>query len=767
MKFTTHRWILIVFFALGVVYSLVVPPFEASDELWHYPMVKYIADHWALPVQVPGEETPWRQEGSQPPLYYLIGAGATFWINTADMDTVRHLNPHVDNGVATPDGNVNLVVHDPAREAFPWRGTVLAIHIVRLISVTLGTLAVYLTYRIGQAVCPDRPELAWGAAAVQAFTPMVVFIAGAVNNDNLAIPLFSLTLLMLIRLAEQETWSTSRAARQYLALGSVLGLAALTKLGWPALAALTALVVGIRAARRRSWGEFFLGGVATLLPLLLIAGWWYLRNWRLYGDPLGLNVFKVILGTREVPADLAQLWRERHSFMAGYWGNFGGLNLPMPAWVYAALDVLTGGALLGLVVGGIRRIVTREKREGLPVATLPFVLCLLWGAGVILPWALSWARDTWSSQGRLIFSALPVWSLLLVLGWSGWFPARWGREAVAGPVLFLLTLAVIAPWAWIRPAYAPPEALSEAAVATIPRPVEVDFGGTMRLLGVALESDDHAPVFPGDDVAVTLYWEALAPADRDYTVFVHLLGEGERPVAQRDTFPGLGRLSTRTLTPGMRWADRYVLRLPETTYAPDHAQIEVGVYDRTTGARLPVRGTGLASSEATADNVRFGRVEIRRRTADVPNPLTIRFDDHLALVGYDLDRVAVAPGGAITVTLYWQGLRPMEENYNFSVQLIDAAQRKAAQWDGWPQEGAAPTTIWEPGQTVVDPHRLSIAPDVLPGVYELRVTVYALRQVEGERGDVEMTIHHLPVTPLDGRMQSKQITLTTVRVRSP
>ena len=52
---------------------------------------------------------------------------------------------------------------------------------------------------------------------------------------------------------------------------------------------------------------------------MLVAGWWYLRNWRLYGDLLGHNVFLAILGQRDVPADLAQLWRERISFIRGYW----------------------------------------------------------------------------------------------------------------------------------------------------------------------------------------------------------------------------------------------------------------------------------------------------------------------------------------------------------------------------------------------------------------------------------------------------------------
>ncbi len=47
--------ILVIFAALATTYSVIVPPFEASDELWHYPMVKAIADHWALPVQDPAE----------------------------------------------------------------------------------------------------------------------------------------------------------------------------------------------------------------------------------------------------------------------------------------------------------------------------------------------------------------------------------------------------------------------------------------------------------------------------------------------------------------------------------------------------------------------------------------------------------------------------------------------------------------------------------------------------------------------------------------
>ncbi|NDJ36967.1 MAG: hypothetical protein GYB64_20130 [Chloroflexi bacterium] len=126
------------------LYAVFTPLFEMSDELWHYPMVKTLADGNGLPVQDPENVGPWRQEGSQPPLYYYAGAALTFWIDTSDMDEVRRVNPHVDNGVITPDGNTNLIVHNFPQEQFPWGGTTLAVRLVRLLSVAMSTMTVYI-----------------------------------------------------------------------------------------------------------------------------------------------------------------------------------------------------------------------------------------------------------------------------------------------------------------------------------------------------------------------------------------------------------------------------------------------------------------------------------------------------------------------------------------------------------------------------------------------------------------------------------------------
>jgi 4-amino-4-deoxy-L-arabinose transferase-like glycosyltransferase len=744
------------FVLLSGVYSVVVPPFEASDELWHYPMVKTIADNWALPVQDPANVGPWRQEGSQPPLYYVLGALSTLWIDTSDMDEARHLNPHVDIGIATPDGNVNLVVHEPEREAFPWRGTVLAIHVIRFLSVLMAAAGVLLTYLVVREVVPEEPAVALAATAVHAFTPMVVFIAGSVNNDNLVVPLSSLALLMLLRLLRWRGGTLRQAAGHYLLLGVVLGLAALTKASSLALTLLTALVVTVRAVRRGGSAgrrEFVVGAAATLMPLLGIAGWWYVRNLRLYGDPSGLNAFVEILGKRDVPASLCQLWRERASFLAGYWGNFGGLNVPMAGWVYRALNVALAVAGVGVIGLLAESLVTAARGEQphprlAGILNLRFAVCLLWGLGVVIPW-IQWARVTWSSQGRLVFAALPVWSLLLALGWRGWLPRTWGRGVLVACGMALLALSAAAPWVWIQAAYARPEPLTEAEIEGIGQRLEVSFRGTMRLLGYEVAS---ASVRPGGELPVELTWEALGATEEDWTVFVHLLGEHELLVAQRDTFPGLGLLSTTDLEPGFQWADRYVLRVPATAYAPDEAEIEVGLFNARTGERLPISDAG---GEAAGDNVRFGRVAVVAQEGDVPNPVAVNFGGQMLLTGYDLSERRGGPGETITLTLHWRALRSMERNYTVSAQLVDPAQRKAAQHDSWPREGEAPTAAWRRGEALVDAVPLTILPDAGPGAYGVRVVVY-WREGGG--------IAHLPVTPPGGRMQADHVVLTQVRV---
>ncbi|MCD6345498.1 MAG: glycosyltransferase family 39 protein, partial [Anaerolineae bacterium] len=347
--------IVIIFLALGIAYSVLIPSFEVSDELWHFPMVQYIATHWELPVQPlqPGAEAgPWQQEGSQPPLYYGLAALITSGIDTSDMEQAYRFNPQAVLGVV-PEGrhDLNLALHHPSLERFPWHGTILALHLARLFSVVLGAWAIYLGWRLVSTLAPKSQWLPLASAATHAFTPMFIFISASVNNDALVIPLSILALLLMLQTLKGELVFP----KAEFMTGIAVGLAILTKegaLGLLPLAGATSLWIAWHTTDRPAHptGRWLLDFCKRLLawaiPVVLIAGWWYWRNERLYGDWLGLNAFLNVSGTRTFTPGIRELWAERFSFMAAYWGNFGGLNILMPQWIYTTLN-------FGAVVAGV------------------------------------------------------------------------------------------------------------------------------------------------------------------------------------------------------------------------------------------------------------------------------------------------------------------------------------------------------------------------------------------------------------------------------
>src|SRR5690606_36447883 len=134
------------------------------------------------------------------------------------------------------------------------------------------------------------------------------------------------------------------------------------------------LVVSLRL---KDWRPLIVGGLVASGLTVVIAGWWYLRNIQLYGDPTGLNRFLEIVGRRAIPANAAQLWAERDSFTRAFWGFFGGVNVALPDVVYTVFNVIGGAGIvsaIGFIVNGIVR------KSGVRSAPtwLPHAVTLLW-----------------------------------------------------------------------------------------------------------------------------------------------------------------------------------------------------------------------------------------------------------------------------------------------------------------------------------------------------------------------------------------------------
>ncbi|MHB1294786.1 MAG: glycosyltransferase family 39 protein [Anaerolineae bacterium] len=739
--------ILLVYLALGAAYSVVNPVLESPDEVRHYPYVKHLADGRGLPVQGQGDAA-WEQEGSQPPLYYALAAALTFWIDTDDLDEVRTLNPHVKVGEPGAPDNKNILVHGPA-EAFPWHGAVLAIHLVRGLSLLLGAGTILCTCALARTLFPQRRGLALGAAALNAFLPMFVFLSSSVNNDNLVTLLSSLALLMLARCATGEG-----RLRGLAPLGVVLGLACLAKLSALALLPLAALVLAIWHQRtwraggsRDAWGALwrFLGdGLRVGLPVLAIAGWWYLRNLLLYGDPTGLSAMLSVVGGRMAESTLADRWREFIGLAMSFWGVFGAFNVLMrPVWIYQVLHVL---GLMGL--GGCLWACVRARRGGWNGSWV-LAIPVLW-VGMVSVSLARWTTLTMGSQGRLLFPALAPLCIGLALGWSAWFPRRVRAWAPALGAGLLLALSAVAPSAVIAPAYARPRLLSPADIPASARPVRADLGEGMRLLAYEAHPADLAA---GEDVSLTLYWECLRPMDADYSVFVHLLGANARIIGQSDSYPGGGTYPTSQWEPGAVFADRYVVRAAESAIPTAQVQVAVGAYDLAAGTRLPILD---AQGTPAGDRCLLAALPFHASGPAVWTPAGYQLGDDVALEAYALEADHAIPGTPLVVWLRWRALRDVQVNYSVFAHLLGADGQPVAHQDNWPQDGGYPTALWRAGEVVEDRYALVVDPAAAPGACALVVGMY------------DQALAYLPVVDGSGiglgtRANLCQVMVTTAR----
>jgi len=112
---------------------------------------------------------------------------------------------------------------------------------------------------------------------------------------------------------------------------------------------------------------------------------------------------------------------------------------------------------------------------------------------------------------------------------------------------------------------------------------EGSLGRLVRLVGYGLSANS---VRPGDSFTLVLYWQALAPIDKSYTVFAHLLDSENQVRAQKDSPPLGGARPTIGWVPGEFIIDEYEL-VVEVDVPLGEYLLEVGMYEASTGERLP------------------------------------------------------------------------------------------------------------------------------------------------------------------------------------
>ncbi len=299
-------------------------------------------------------------------------------------------------------------------------------------------------------------------------------------------------------------------------------------------------------------------------------------------------------------------------------------------------------------------------------------------------------------------------------------------------------------YAWL---YKVPEAVPEE-VYPFERTTLVDLNDKVRLLGydvgeLTVETDGKAYL------PLTLYWQNLGPLDANYRLYLKLINGAYHIWGQQEGYPLWDGFMTST------WQEGVVIR--------DDHQIEIllgtppGAYQVTINWLEPY--SGLSLQPTGGGDLLLEPFDIPPRpppaieSLGIEHPMTAKLGGQVRFLGYNLEG-DFRPGDTLHLTLFWQALAEMGENYTVFTHLTDGEGGIGGQKDNQPVDGFYPTGGWTAGEIVRDQYDLIFSPEAPPGSYRLVVGMY--RAQTGERLTVEQ----------DGILPNDKIVLDEFVVRS-
>lgn len=245
-------------------------------------------------------------------------------------------------------------------------------------------------------------------------------------------------------------------------------------------------------------------------------------------------------------------------------------------------------------------------------------------------------------------------------------------------------------------------------------------------------------------VDVRVAWRTAHALPQNVKYSLRLTERGGAPIfeTQFDNQPGLG-YQPSVAWPSGAWVEDWLpLYLPEAgamPFAPPYVLL-VQLYDGQSGERLLTRRLGELVGESSA-SLTFRPTERLFALPDtaVPPETELLFapsptaEPLIALCGTEI----ISTNETLDITLYWEALRPIPQDYTHFVHLLNPATgQPIAQHDAMPRNNTYPTSQWLAGEVVAD--RLMVPLATVPaGVYPLSVGLYRgeMRlQLVGETG---------------------------------
>jgi 4-amino-4-deoxy-L-arabinose transferase-like glycosyltransferase len=261
-------FVVLLWVALFCHNTRLLPKNYGFDASAHLEYIRYLQNHWALPLPDFGWET------FQPPLYYGVSA---ILLST-----------------------LGLTVADVAS------GTVL-----RGLAMFLGVAQFILIFLILRRLFPGQLGRPLVGLALAAFLPMNLYMAHYVTNEMLAATLATTALWLCFRLLPMEKMPATGCAL----LGLSLGLGLLAKITCALLVPFTVVALAGKLIAQRSAPAVWWRTLGLMLAVFLaVCGWYYAWIWLHCGSPF--------VGNWDANSRF-HLWQDNGYHTAGDFTRFG------------------------------------------------------------------------------------------------------------------------------------------------------------------------------------------------------------------------------------------------------------------------------------------------------------------------------------------------------------------------------------------------------------------------------------------------------------
>lgn len=425
------------FVAKALLYISITPMWEGFDELFHFAYVESLASTHSLPVW---GETFIHSEIAESTAYLPLAGLMPRLVAGPDKLSYREYWALAEeeresmkdklfglkaSSEARSISDVPLyqVQHPPLYYAFcaiiykvtDNMSLVSKVFILRLFSVLLASTCV-----IAAALLVNETDLPFAPAfaGLVALLPGLYVDIGRVGNDSAGVALFAFLFLGMARFARNP--SPGRAAL----VGMVLGAGLLTKAYFltalPALALFSILLAYTQRDRKR---KFVQNMVAALLIAIAVGGWWYVRNYQLYGTFSGLQEtlhFPTVGLAERAKAAFEISWALvlKYLFVTFAWIS-GWSFIQLPKVAYIPFVILFLIALAGVARYAVEWRTSRlwsERMGGVPEAAMLLVGCFAIGIAYHRVNAYATVQHMGGPGGWYLYALVVPISFLLSLG---------------------------------------------------------------------------------------------------------------------------------------------------------------------------------------------------------------------------------------------------------------------------------------------------------------------------------------------------------------